>query len=101
MSGFSILALTGGVIFLALRDKSISSAHLIYVNVAVSNASKIFNNVTNLFTNLKNMVTQMTSIQKVPFEILNTRTQKDFDTPSKPNNWPLNGKIQLKNVKIN
>ena len=93
MCGFSVLGFTAGILFLAVSSKDITSAHVIYTNVAVSAVPKLLSTVMSLFSNLSTMVKQMVAVQKVPFEVLKDKFQVDFDTPAKPPNWPLNGKI--------
>ena len=88
LCGFSVMALTAGILFLALWNKNTTSANLIYTNVAVSAVPKLLTNVISLFNNLSNMVKQMMIVQKVPFEVLKNKHQVDYDTPNKPTNWP-------------
>ena len=67
LTGISVLGMTASILFLAINDKNVDSAHIVYLNIAVSSVPKLLNNIINLFNNLSNMVKQMTSVQKVPF----------------------------------
>lgn len=93
LNGFSVLGLTAGILFLAIADKSLDQQKLIYLSIAVSAVPKLLSNITNLFNNLSNMVKQMTSVQKVPFEINRGRMQADFNSPPRSVYSFTNGSI--------
>lgn len=66
LSGFAVLAMTAGILFLAISYNR-DSSNLIYVNVAVSAVPKLLTTVTNLFNSLSAMVKNINVVQKVPF----------------------------------
>lgn len=67
LSGFGVLVIMAGILFLAVATKSKDNFNIIYANVAVSVAPRVLTYVTHIFDNLNYIAKNIHGMIKIPY----------------------------------